>query len=95
MDIYGKVAQILKSIAGNMQICTLDDKTIALFNPLSNNIACLDIPTSRKTYYFQIQMFILTSSYQYTIIGYHFNEWIQAHGVAFRCVECETALISE
>jgi hypothetical protein len=30
MDIYGKVAQILKSIAGNMQICTLDDKTIAL-----------------------------------------------------------------
>jgi hypothetical protein len=34
-------------------------------------------------------MFILTSSYQYTIIGYHFNEWIQALGVARRCVECE------
>ena len=54
MDIYGKVAHILKSSAANMQICTLDDKTIALFKPLSNNIECLDIPTSRKTYYFQI-----------------------------------------
>ena len=54
MDIYGKVAQILKSIAGSMQICTLDDKTIALFKPLSNKIECLDIPTSRKTSYFQV-----------------------------------------
>jgi hypothetical protein len=54
MDISGKVTQILKSIAGSMQICTLDDKTIALFKPLSNSIECLDIPTSRKTYYCQI-----------------------------------------
>ena len=50
MDIYGNVVQILKSITGSMQICTLDDKTIALFKPLSNKIECLDIPTSKKTY---------------------------------------------
>jgi Holliday junction resolvase RusA-like endonuclease len=54
MDIYGNVAQILKSIARRMQICTLDDKTIVLFKPLSNKVECLDIPTSRKTSYFQI-----------------------------------------
>ena len=48
MDRYGNESQILKSITGSMQICTLDNKTIILFNPLSNKSECLDIPTSRK-----------------------------------------------
>jgi hypothetical protein len=50
---------------------------------------CIGIAYEKKS------MFILTSSYQYTIIGYHFNEWIQARGVACHCAECEMALISE
>jgi hypothetical protein len=49
MDRSGNVSQILKSITGSMQIYILDDKTIVLFNPLSDEIECLDIPTSRKT----------------------------------------------
>jgi hypothetical protein len=44
----------IQSITGSMQIYTLDNKTIVLFNPLSNEIDCLDIPTSRKKPYFQI-----------------------------------------
>ena len=49
MDRSGYVSQILKSITGSMQLYILDDKTIVLFNPLSDEIECLDIPTSRKT----------------------------------------------
>ena len=49
MDRSGNVSQILKSITGSMQLYILDDKTIVLFNPLSDEIECLDIPTSRKT----------------------------------------------
>jgi hypothetical protein len=49
MDIYGNVARKLKSITGSIHICTLDDKTIVLFNQLTNKIECLDMPTSRKT----------------------------------------------
>jgi hypothetical protein len=49
MDRSGNVSQILKSITGSMQIYILDDKTIVLFNPLSDEIECLNIPTSRKT----------------------------------------------
>ena len=55
MDIYGNVARKLKSITGSIHICTLDDKTIVLFNQLSNKIECLDIPTSRKTSYIPVQ----------------------------------------
>jgi len=55
MDRSGNESQILKSIKGSMYICTLDKKTIVLFNPLSNKIECLDIPTSRKTSYTQVQ----------------------------------------
>lgn len=55
MDIYGNVAQIFKSKTGSMHICTLDNKTIVLLNQLSNKIECLDMPTSRKTLYIQIQ----------------------------------------
>jgi hypothetical protein len=55
MDRSGNESQILKSITGSMQICTLDNKTIVLFNPLSNTLECLDIPTSRKTSYTQVQ----------------------------------------
>jgi hypothetical protein len=54
MNRSGNVARKLKSITGSMQIYTLDNKTIVLFNPLSNEIDCLDIPTSRKKPYFQI-----------------------------------------
>ena len=55
MDRSGNESQILKSITGSMQICTLDNTTIVLFNPVSNTIECLDIPTSRKTSYTQVQ----------------------------------------
>ena len=55
MDRSGNESQILKTITGSMQICTLDNKTIVLLNPLSNTIECLDIPTSRKTSYIQVQ----------------------------------------
>jgi hypothetical protein len=55
MDRSGNESQILKSITGSMQICTLDNKTIVLFNPLSNTLECLDIPTSRKMSYTQVQ----------------------------------------
>jgi hypothetical protein len=55
MDRSGNESQILETITGSMQICTLDNKTIALLNPLSNTIECLDIPTSRKTSYIQVQ----------------------------------------
>ena len=55
MNRSGNVAQKLKSITGSMHICTLDDNTIVLFNQLSNKIECLDIPTSRKTSYIQLQ----------------------------------------
>ena len=55
MDIYGNVARKLKSITGSIHICTLDDKTIVLFNLLSKKIECLDMPTSRKTSYIPIQ----------------------------------------
>ena len=55
MNRSGNVAQKLKSITGSMHICTLDDNTIVLFNQLSNKIECLDIPTSRKTSYIQVQ----------------------------------------
>ena len=54
MDIYGNVARKLKSITGSIHICTLDDKTLVLFNQLSNTIECLDMPTSRKTSYIPI-----------------------------------------
>ena len=55
MNRSGNIAQKLKSITGSMHICTLDDNTIVLFNQLSNKIECLDIPTSRKTSYIQVQ----------------------------------------
>jgi hypothetical protein len=55
MNRSGNIAQQLKSITGSMHICTLDDNTIVLFNQLSNKIECLDIPTSRKTSYIQVQ----------------------------------------
>ena len=55
MDIYGNVERKLKSITGSIHICTLDDKTIVLFNLLSKKIECLDMPTSRKTSYIPVQ----------------------------------------
>jgi hypothetical protein len=55
MNRSGNIAQKLKSITGSMHISTLDDNTIVLFNQLSNKIECLDIPTSRKTSYIQVQ----------------------------------------
>jgi hypothetical protein len=54
MDEYGKMTQILKSFTGWMQLCTVDDDTIALVYLHSNTIDFLNIKTSQKSSYIQI-----------------------------------------
>jgi Holliday junction resolvase RusA-like endonuclease len=54
MDEYGNITQKLKSFTGRMQLCTLNNDTIALVYPQSNTIDVLNIKTSKKSSYFQI-----------------------------------------
>ena len=54
MDEYGNITQKLKSFTGRMQLCTLNNDTIALVYPQSNTIDFLNIKTSQKSSYFQI-----------------------------------------
>jgi hypothetical protein len=54
MDEYGKITQILKSFTGRMQLCTVNDDSIALIYQHSNTIDFLNIKTSQKSSYIQI-----------------------------------------
>jgi hypothetical protein len=54
MDEYGNITETLISFTGRMQLCTLNNDTIALVYPQSNTIDFLNIKTSQKSSYFQI-----------------------------------------
>ena len=54
MDEYGNITEKLISFTGRMQLCTLNNDTIALVYPQSNTIDFLNIKTSQKSSYFQI-----------------------------------------
>ena len=54
MDGYGNITQKLKSFTGSMQLCTVNNHTIALVYPHSNTIEFLNIKTSQISSYFQI-----------------------------------------
>jgi hypothetical protein len=54
MDGYGNITHKLKSFTESMQLCTVNDDTIALVYPHSNIIDFLNIKTSKKSSYFQI-----------------------------------------
>jgi Holliday junction resolvase RusA-like endonuclease len=53
MDGYGNIMQILKTFTGRLQLCTVNNDTIALVYPHSNTIHYLN-KTSQKSSYFQI-----------------------------------------
>jgi hypothetical protein len=54
MDGYGNIMQTLKTFTGRLQLCTVNNDTIALVYPHSNTIHYLNIKTSHKSSYFQI-----------------------------------------
>jgi Holliday junction resolvase RusA-like endonuclease len=54
MDGIENITQKLKSFTGSMQLCTVNNDTIALVYPHSNVIDFLNIKTSQKSSYFQI-----------------------------------------
>ena len=54
MDGYGNITQELKSFTESMQLCTVNNHTIALVYPHSNTIDFLNIKTSQISSYFQI-----------------------------------------
>jgi hypothetical protein len=54
MDEYGNIMQILKTFTGRLQLCTVNNDSIALVYPHSNTIHYLNIKTSQKSSYFQI-----------------------------------------
>ena len=54
MDEYGNIMQILKKFTGRLQLCTVNNDSIALVYPHSNTIHYLNIKTSQKSSYFQI-----------------------------------------
>ena len=54
MDGYGNITQKMKSFTGGMQLCTVNNDTIALVYPHSNTIEFFNIKTSQVSSYFQI-----------------------------------------
>ena len=54
MDGIENITQILNSFTGSMQLCTVNNDTIALIYPHSNTIDFLNIKSSQISSYFQI-----------------------------------------